>query len=70
MRRLDLIGRKALALSDSERATLAAHLLDSLSAVLSEDDEGVAEANRRDLDLENGNVKGISWDTLRQTIGR
>ena len=70
MSRLELLEREALSLSDSDRATLAAHLLDSLPAVLSEVDEGLAEAMRRDQSFEDGTTVGISWDVLRQNIGR
>jgi putative addiction module component (TIGR02574 family) len=70
MSRLDLLEKEALSLSDSDRATLAAHLLDSLPAVLSEEDDGIAEANRRDSDFQEGITTGISWDMLRQNIGR
>jgi len=69
MSRLDLLEKEALLLSESDRATLAAHLLDSLPAVLAEEDEGVAEALRRDSDMEAG-TEGISWDALRKNIGR
>jgi hypothetical protein len=46
------IEKLALNLPEKERATLAANLLESLPAVLSDDDEGVAEALRRDAELE------------------
>jgi putative addiction module component (TIGR02574 family) len=70
MSRLELLEKEALSLSDSDRATLASHLLNSLPAVLSEEDDGIAEANRRDSDFEVGVTTGITWDTLRQNIGR
>jgi len=44
------IQKLALDLPDKERATLAANLLDSLPGILSEEDEGVAEALRRDAE--------------------
>jgi plasmid stabilization system protein ParE len=69
MSRLDLLEKEALTPSDSDRATLAAHLLDSLPAVLSEEDDGLREAERRDSELESGGL-GIPWDALRQKIGR
>jgi hypothetical protein len=40
------IEKLALDLPDKERATLVANLLDSLPAILAEEDEGVAEALR------------------------
>ena len=44
------IEKLALGLPDKERATPVANLLDSLPSVLSEQDEGVAEALRRDAE--------------------
>src|SRR5690242_17993589 len=45
------IEKLALDLPDKERATLVANLLDSLPGILSEKDEGVAEALRRDAEI-------------------
>ena len=69
MSRLELLEKEALTLSDSDRATLAAHLLDSLPAILAEEDDGLMEASRRDSEMEAG-TEGISWDILRKNIGR
>jgi len=41
----------ALDLSERERASLAAELLESLPGILSDEDEGVAEALRRDAEI-------------------
>jgi hypothetical protein len=46
------IEKLALNLPEKERATLAANLLESLPGVLSDEDEGVAEALRRDMELD------------------
>lgn len=46
------IEKFALGLSERERATLAANLLDSLPGVLSDEDEGIAEALRRDAEID------------------
>jgi hypothetical protein len=46
------IKKLALTLPERERATLAASLLESLPGVLSDEDEVVAEALRRDAELE------------------
>ncbi len=46
------VERLALDLPERERARLAANLLESLPGVLSDEDEGIAEALRRDADLE------------------
>jgi len=55
-------------LPDGSRAVLAAHLLDSLPAVLSEADEGIAEALRRDADLSNNPGAAMSLDELREAV--
>ena len=41
----------AFDLPDSERAVLASHLLRSLPPVLDDEDDGIAEALRRDAEL-------------------
>lgn len=70
MSRLELLEKEALTLSDSDRATLAAHLLDSLPAVPSEIDDEMTEAQRRDAELEAGIAPEMDWETLRRNIGR
>ena len=61
----------ALDLPEKERATLAANLLESLPGVLSDDDEGVAEALRRDAEIELDPAKAISLSELdSQNQGR
>ena len=49
---VDQIASEALRLSDKERASLASRLLRSLPPVAFDDDEGVAEALRRDAELD------------------
>jgi hypothetical protein len=46
------VEKLALSLSEKQRAILAAQLLGSLPPVLHDDDEGMAEAGRRDAELE------------------
>src|SRR5882724_1423948 len=46
------IEKLALDLPEQERAALAANLLESLPGILSDEDEGVAEALRRDAEME------------------
>jgi len=60
--------RLAFDLSDSQRAVLAAHLLRSLPSVLHDDDEGVAEALRRDAELDADPSIGITLEQLDQQI--
>jgi len=57
------IEKLALDLPEQQRATLAASLLDSLPAVLSDDDEGIAEALRRDAEM---NTKSDQYISLAQ----
>ena len=49
---LQEIEDSALKLTETQRAKLAAQLLGSLSPVLADGDEGVAEALRRDAELD------------------
>lgn len=46
------VEKLALDLSERERATLAANLLDSLPGILSDEDEDVAEALRRHAEID------------------
>ena len=62
------VERLAFGLPDSERALLAAHLRRSLPSVLHEDDEGVAEALRRDAELDADPNIGITLEQLDQQI--
>ena len=64
------IQRGALDLPDSARAALALELLDSLPAVLVEDDEGIAEARRRSRELDDDPSMGMSWEELKLSLGR
>jgi putative addiction module component (TIGR02574 family) len=57
-------------LSEKERAVLAAHLLGSLPPVLHDEDEGIAEALRRDAELETNPAAGISLEELDRRIER
>lgn len=62
------VERLALDLPDSDRAALAAHLLRSLPAVLQEEDDGASEALRRDAELEEHAVLGISLEQLDMQV--
>jgi putative addiction module component (TIGR02574 family) len=64
------IEQSALKLTETERAKLAAQLLGSLPPVLDDDDEGVAEALRRDAELDTDPTKGISLEELDSQIQR
>jgi hypothetical protein len=64
------VEKLALALSESQRAILAAHLLGSLPSVLQDDDEGMTEAVRRDTELEADPSLAISLTELDEQIKR
>ncbi|MEO8434466.1 MAG: addiction module protein [Pyrinomonadaceae bacterium] len=62
------VEKLALDLPERERAALAANLLDSLPAILSDEDEGVADAQRRDAEIEADPDKAISLAQLDSRI--
>ena len=62
------VEKLAFDLPDSDRAVLAAHLLRSLPSVLHDEDEGVAEALRRDAELDANPDSGITLDQLDRRI--
>jgi putative addiction module component (TIGR02574 family) len=62
------IEKLALDLSEQERAALALNLLESLPGILSEEDEGVAEALRRDAEMEADPNQAISLTQLDSQI--
>ncbi len=62
------VEKLALDLTEKERATLAANLLNSLPPVLSDEDEGVAEARRRDAEIEADPSQTISLADLDSQI--
>ena len=62
------IEKLALNLSEQERATLAANLLDSLPGVLSDEDESVAEALRRDAEIDADPNQAMSLAQLDSKI--
>ena len=49
---------------EKERAVLAANLLESLPGILSDEDEGIAEALRRDAELDANPEQAISLAQL------
>ena len=62
------VEKLAFDLPDSQRAVLAAHLLQSLPSVLHDEDEGVAEALRRDAEFDARPDIGITLEQLDQQI--
>lgn len=64
------IRETVLTLSESDRANLAALLLDSLPKVLVEADDGLAEAMRRDRELGESGDAGCSWKKVTANLER
>jgi hypothetical protein len=62
------VEKLALDLPEKERATLAANLLDSLPGILSDEDDGVAEALRRDAEAAADPSQAISLVELDSHI--
>jgi hypothetical protein len=62
------VEKLALDLPENQRAILAAHLLGSLPAVLHDEDEGIAEALRRDAELDTNASSAISLKELDEQI--
>ncbi len=62
------VEKLALDLTERERAVLAANLLNSLPAILSDEDEGIAEALRRDAETEADLAQAISLVDLDSHI--
>lgn len=70
MQSLRELGRQVMELPDADRAALAKDLLDSLPPVLSDADEGLAEALRRDAELDRDPTAAMTLDDLRRSLGR
>jgi putative addiction module component (TIGR02574 family) len=62
------VEKLALDLPDCDRAVLASHLLRSLPSVLEDEDEGIAEALRRDAELDANPAIGITLEQLDERI--
>ncbi|NNE93681.1 MAG: addiction module protein [Verrucomicrobiales bacterium] len=59
------IEKTAMALPEEERAQLASSLLSSLPAILHDEDDGIAEAQRRDAELDVDPSQGIGMAEFR-----
>jgi Putative addiction module component len=62
------VEKLALDLPEQERAKLAANLLHSLPGVLSDKDEGIAEAIRRDAEIDRDPNQAITLAQLETQI--
>ena len=70
MMTIDEIEASAMTLPDQQRAELASHLLNSLPAVLQDDDAGLAEALRRDAELDADPSMGMTMAEFKSAVGR
>lgn len=68
MTTLATVENLALELPEQQRATLAMHILDSLPGLFSEADGGLAEAERRDAEIDANPSIGISLGEFEQKI--
>jgi len=68
MQTLTDLEQEAMKLPESNRASLASRLLDSLPAILSDADDGLAEALRRDAELDQDPGAGMTLDELRRAV--
>ena len=68
---VDLL-KKALSLSEEERADLACSLIDSLDPSVDPDAEQAwnEEIARRITDLDSGNAKTVPWEEVRRISSR
>jgi len=64
------VEKLAFDLPETQRAILAAHLLESLPSVLQDDDDGIAEALTRDAALDQDPASGISREQLDEQVAR
>ena len=69
MQTLSEIEREAMKLPDSDRASLASRLLESLPGILSDEDDGLAEALRRSAELEKNPGLAITLQEVKQAAG-
>jgi ABC-type thiamine transport system ATPase subunit len=68
MTALNTVEKLALALPERQRAALAVRMLDSLPALLLEEDQGLAEAQKRDDELDRFPVLGLSLEEFDNKI--
>jgi putative addiction module component (TIGR02574 family) len=64
------VERLVLDLSEKQRALLAARLLESLPPVLYDEDEGIAEALRRDAEIDADPTQAETLEQLDEDIRR
>ena len=60
----------AFALSDTDRGRLASDLLDSLPAILNDEDDGLAEAQRRSEEMDRDPTVCLTHQEFLNAVGR
>ena len=60
----------AFSLPESDRAKLAADLLESLPSVLADDDDGLAEALRRSEEMDRDPSTRLTHEEFLKALGR
>jgi ADP-ribose pyrophosphatase YjhB (NUDIX family) len=68
MTTLDSVEKLALELPESQRAELALHMLHSLPPLFLDEDEGISEAVKRDLEMETNPSLGVTLEQMDQKI--
>jgi hypothetical protein len=66
MQTLADVERAAVKLPECDRASLASRLLDSLPRVLSDSDDGIAEALRRDAEEGQDPAAMLIWEEMKR----
>lgn len=57
-------------LTESERARLASNLLSSLRPILNDEDEGVAEALRRDAEMDADPSACMTYEEFKRSLAQ
>lgn len=70
MSKITEVEKLALDLPETDRAILAAHLLDSLPSVLDDEDGGIAEALRRDAEMDAAPTSGMSLEQVDARVAQ
>jgi len=70
MTTLTEIEKLAFELPEQQRATLAAHILDSLPAFFSDRDNGLSEAIRRDVEMDKNPEIGVDLAHFDRLISK
>jgi hypothetical protein len=70
MTTLSEIEKLAFELPEQQRATLASHILDSLPAIFTDQDDGISEGIKRDAEMDENPGIGINMDQFDRFISQ